>query len=102
MVFWYNTCPAFIYYAYIANMPFHFPGIHDLDDVLTCVENFGLVNRWERIGLRLRVTYPELQTIRKEETGQNERLAAMLHKWLRSGSATKEVLAAALKHANKL
>ena len=81
----------------IVNMSFCFPGIGDLDGVLTSVESFGLVSRWERIGVRLRVSYSDLKTIKRDELGENERLSAMLDKWLRSGQATKQALAAALK-----
>ena len=91
-----------IYYAYIANMLIRFPGVRNLDDVLTCFESLSLVHQWKRIGMRLKLTYSELRIIRNEETGENDRLAAMLYKWLRSDRATKETLVAALKYAINL
>ena len=78
-------------------MIFCSPEIVHLDDVLTCFESFGLVTRWKKIGLRLKVSYSDLQMIGKEEMGENDRLVAMLHKWLRGGKATSRDLATALK-----
>ena len=65
---------------------------------------------WERLGLQLGISFPEVKKIEKEERGAvNNCLAAMLYRWMQEGDdvrkvggATKESLISALQGMDEI
>ena len=72
-------------------------GPEHIYEVLPYLEDRGLVPRWKRIGVQLRLTFGDLQIIESNNAGEENRTMAMLHKWLISGRATKQALVDALR-----
>ena len=75
-----------------------FAGPDDLPAVLICLNECGVVTRWRKIGIFLGLRYSVLKVIEKDETDEEDRLTAMLDRWLRAGKATKEALMNAMKN----
>ena len=72
-------------------------GSEHVYEVLTYVEDRGLVPRWRRIGVQLKLTYADLEIIESNKAGEENRTMAMLHQWLISSRATKQALVDALR-----
>ena len=68
-----------------------------LRTVLRYLEERSLVAHWWRIGIELEVTYGDLEVIQGNKDSVECRAAAMLYKWLTSGSATKHALVEAVR-----
>ena len=72
-------------------------GPDDLSAVLFCLEQQGLVARWKKIGVLLKVRFADLEVIKQNEDDVEDRMMSMLNKWLTSGRASKQALANALQ-----
>ena len=59
--------------------------------------NNTLLLHWWRIGIELEVTYGDLEVIQGNKDSMELCAAAMLNKWLNSGSATKQALVEAVQ-----
>ena len=65
---------------------------------------------WDRLGLQLGISFPEVKKIEKEERGSvNNCLAAMLQRWMQEeddvkkcGGATKKSLVSALREMDEI
>ena len=64
--------------------------------MLLYLEDRGLVARWKKIGILLKLPYSDLEVIKRNQPDEEERLMAMLNQWLTSGRATKQALVDAL------
>ena len=67
-------------------------GSDHLPVVLLYLEDQGLITRWKKIGVMLRLPHSDLEVIKRNQPDEEERLMAMLDQWLTSGRATKEAL----------
>ena len=65
--------------------------------MLPYLEDRGLVPRWRRVGIQLKLTGEALDIIERDRAGEENRAIAMLHQWLISGRATKQALVDALQ-----
>ena len=65
--------------------------------MLSCLEARGLGAQWKRIGVFLKLPYPDMDVIEKDRTGVQDRLMAMVYQWLTTGTATKKALGDVLK-----
>ena len=76
-----------------------------MDKVLSVLEKGNFPdNQWDDLGLKLGITKPKLETIKKDKQDSNERLKECLSRWLqqnydttRYSQPTMESLAAALR-----
>ena len=75
----------------------YFVGPANLLAVMLCLEKRGLVARWRRIGVQLQLLYSDLEIIANNNSGEENRMMAMLNQWLTSGKATKQALVDALQ-----
>ena len=79
--------------------------ITDLDKVLSVLEKGNFPdNQWDDLGLKLGITKPKLDTIKKDKQDSNDRLKECLSRWLQQNYdttqyrlPTMESLAAALR-----
>ena len=74
-----------------------FVGPAHLSAVMLCLEDRGLVARWRRIGVLLQLLYSDLEIIESNKAGEENRMMAMLNRWLTSGRATRQALVDALQ-----
>ena len=72
-------------------------GVAHLRGVLRYLKKQNVVSSWRMIGLELELTYDNLDVIEHNRDTVMDRLAAMLHQWLTSGTATKQALLEAVQ-----
>ena len=78
-----------------------FSGRAHLSDVLFIVEQQGVISHWKKLGVYLRIQLPELEVIEADHAKADDRMMTMLDHWLKSGTATKQVLIDALRKITK-
>ena len=72
-----------------------------LPDVFFYVEQQGVTSDWKKLGLYLRILLPELKVIEADYAKADDRMMTMLDHWLKSSTATKQVLIDALRKITK-
>ena len=69
--------------------------------MLFYVEQQGATPHWKKLGLYLDILLSELEMIEADRAKVDDRIMTMLDRWLRSGTATKQVLIDALRKITK-
>ena len=65
------------------------------------MEQHGVTSQWKKLGVYLGILLFKLEVIRADHAGADDRMMAMLDLWLRTGTATKQVLVDALRKTTK-
>ena len=78
-----------------------FPDCDHLPDVLSYVEQHGLTSDWKKLGVYLRIPLSKLKVIEADHDKADDRMMDTLDLWLKTSTATKQVLINALKKTTK-
>ena len=72
-------------------------GSEHICEALQYLEARDITSRWRRIGLQLKLSYGDLESIASNKASVEDRAMAMLHQWLISDRATKQALIDAVR-----